>query len=489
MPLTDLTFLSPGAEWPPKGEKSRLDRYEQNRKLWRGEHDAVYGDWWRLLREDQAASLELVFNWHRRLSKLWADLLLGEPPRFLADEEGDEALQEAIDRLTASEDNGYVTTLYEVALDISRYGDGLVKITLGEDGADIWGQPPTYWYPVVAADNLRKIDYHVLAWTFERGKQKYLWAEVHEKGRIENRVLRLEGNTIGARENLQTFFPNRADVEVTGVDDFLVVPFPGLRATDEMYGVDDYADLDSIVQAIEVRAEQINRILDKHSDPSMYGPSEYHETDPKTGEIGVTAGGAYFVVDEDTVPPGYIVWDGHLEAQFGEIDKLLEQLYVISETSPAAFGQLKSGLAESGSALRRLMQAPLAKVARIAMRFDPAARRAIRVAAALERAHSRDTPEISSVQIQWQDGLPADPKESAETEATRIASGTTSRVSAIRRLDGGTQEEAEAEYERAQEEDAAETERNTPPQLRLLQGGAAGNPRDPTEGDPDQAGD
>ncbi|MGI1692105.1 hypothetical protein [Thermoanaerobacter uzonensis] len=48
----------------------------------------------------------------------------------------------------------------------------------------------------------------------------------------------------------------------------------------------------------------------------------------------------------------------------------MEQMYILSNTTTAAFGQLKSGLAESGSALRRLMMAPLTKVNRV-RRFDP----------------------------------------------------------------------------------------------------------------------
>ncbi|MDQ3966683.1 MAG: phage portal protein, partial [Actinomycetota bacterium] len=151
--------------------------------------------------------------------------------------------------------------------------------------------------------------------------------------------------------------------------------------------------------------------------------------------------------------PEYVTWDGKLEASFRELDHLREQLYFVSETTPAAFGQLKQGLAESGSALRRLMMAPLAKVARIRMRFDPALRKALSLAAALERANGRNTPELGEkLRIQWQDGLPPDPREQAETEALRVRSGTTSRAAAIRRLDGGTDQEAQAELDRALEE-------------------------------------
>ena len=80
---------------------------------------------------------------------------------------------------------------YEVALDVSRYGTGIFKIRY--DGrAIIEGQQPAIWFPVVAPDNIKEIQAHVLAWTYEedtqeRGKtvtKEYLQMEIHERGRI-----------------------------------------------------------------------------------------------------------------------------------------------------------------------------------------------------------------------------------------------------------------------------------------------------------------
>ena len=82
--LTSLSFLSEGNPWPPPTEAERLERYAQNRLLFEGKHEQVYKDWIRLLREDQQATLEMVLNWHKRLTLLFADLLLGEPPRITA---------------------------------------------------------------------------------------------------------------------------------------------------------------------------------------------------------------------------------------------------------------------------------------------------------------------------------------------------------------------------------------------------------------------
>jgi len=189
----------------------------------------------------------------------------------------------------------------------------------------------------------------------------------------------------------------------------------------------------------------------------MYGP-QGQITQSAQGEW-VFENGRYIEVDADDVVPGYLTWEGQLESQFRELEFLLEQLYLVSETTPAAFGQQKEGLAESGSALRRLMMAPLAKVARITMKFDPAAKATLRLAAELERANNRGTPTLDDIQIQWQDGLPADPKEQAETEQIRSGNQpTSSQVSSIRRIDGGTQEEAEAEHQRISDEANAKSD-------------------------------
>ena len=86
--LTSLSFLEPGKPWSPPTEAERLTLYKENRDLFEGRHDKVYKDWVRLLRDDQQATLEIILNWHKRLSTLFADLLLGEPPQVTAGDEG-----------------------------------------------------------------------------------------------------------------------------------------------------------------------------------------------------------------------------------------------------------------------------------------------------------------------------------------------------------------------------------------------------------------
>lgn len=452
--LTSLNFLNIGAPWPPPSELERLALYKENRNLFEGKHDKVFKDWIRLLRDDQQATLEIILNWPKRLSTLFADLLLGEQPGVEAGDEGSPE-QETVTRII--EDNNLFNAAYEVALDVSRYGVGLLKVRYDERGI-IEAQTPLVWFPVVKPDNVKEVVAHVLGWDYEEEeqtiwgvkKQRYLKLEIHEKGRITTRLHKLAaGNIAGMIEE---------SVIQTGVDDdFLVVPVFNLSTSDRLTGLDDYSDLDSIVQELEVRIAQISRILDKHADPAMYGPDYALEYDTSTGQWKYRGGGKYFTLAQGDQPPGYVTWDGQLEAAFKEIELLMEQLYILSETSAAAFGQLKAGLAESGTALRRLMMAPLAKTNRIRLRFDPALKKTLALASELEAAQGMAKAvklEQKNIHITWQDGLPDDDMEETQIESTRYAAGLSSLESALQRLDGLEGEALQTEIERIRAERA-----------------------------------
>ncbi|MBA1336720.1 MAG: hypothetical protein HPY66_3155 [Firmicutes bacterium] len=457
--LTSLDFLQPGKPWPPPTEAERLERYAQNKLLFEGKHEQVFQDWIRLLREDQQATLEIVLNWHKRLALLFADLLLGEPPMITVGDK-DSPEQQTVERII--EDNGLMNVAYEVALDVSRYGTGLFKVRY--DGrAIIEGQQPAIWFPVAKPDNIKDIVAHVLAYTYETEektligtrKLNHLKAEIHERGKLTTITYLLKDGVISAEEN--------RDEQETGVNEFLIVPVNNVLTTDRVTGLDDYSDLNSIIQELETRVAQISRILDKHADPNMYGPDIALEQDPATGQWGYRGGGKYFPVSQGEQPPGYVTWDGQLEAAFKEIDLLMEQLYILSETSAAAFGQLKQGLAESGSALRRLMVAPLAKVNRIRMRFDPALKKVLRLASLLEKAQGMaGAVELENIHITWNDGLPDDDVETTQNETQRYTAGLTSLESSLRRLYGLEGQALQEEIERIRGEQTGETNTQLP---------------------------
>lgn len=446
--LTDLSFLSIGQTWPPKSETDRLNKYAENKLLFEGDHDKVYKSWIRLLRNDQQATLEIILNWHKRLSLLWADLLLSEPPRITA---GKENSKEQAEAEKIVENSDLINTAHEITIDVSRFGNGLLNIYNDGTKGVIEPTQPEVWFPVVDASNVKRFLYHVLAWTTEEliGKEKYkfLNVQIHEKGRYTKQKYRIvDGyihSIVGAEE-----------VIATGLTDFAIIPVSNTITSDRAVGIDDYKDIDSIIQELEVRIAQISRILDRHTDPNMYGDESALDEDPETGETYFRGGGKYFPVPAGGTPPGYVVWDAQLEANWTEFQTLMQQLYIISETSEACFGQLKQGMVESGSALKRLMIAPLAKVQRIRMRMDPALKKAIKLCSQINGGvNLTDIP----VNIAWQDGIPSDELEMSNIMAIRTgATGgkpTISQFTAIKRLDNKSDADVQAELDRISDDE------------------------------------
>lgn len=436
--LTNLDFLSPGQQWPPPSEAERLQKYEQNRLLWEGRHEHVFkAAFQRLLRDEDRMSIEFVLNWPKRLSTLWADLLLGETPTVSAGE-ADSAEQQAVDRLI--EENDFWNTAYEGVIDISRYGTGVFKVRFDGRGI-IEAIPPSLWFPVFDPDNIKSVIAHVIGWAYGGEQDRRLKMEIHTPGYIEHREYAMKGDAIG--ELLTNEQPT-----ATGVPYPLIRPVHNLSTTDNPFGADDYSDLDSIIQELEVRIAQVSRILDKHSDPNMYGDEAALEQDEQ-GNWVFRGGGKFFPVSSGGVTPGYVTWDGQLDAQFRTLDWLMEQFYALSETSPAAFGQLKQGLAESGSALKRLMLAPIAKVNRVRMRLDPALKDVLWYAAELERAQGvSGAVQLGDISIAWNDGLPDDPREETELTVQQVDAGLMSQETAIKHLQRLEGEQLEEEVAR-----------------------------------------
>jgi hypothetical protein len=421
--LTDLSFLNIGKAWPPADEAVRLANYETNKNLYSNNHPAVFMEnWVRLKREENDTSIEIEFNWFKRLSNLWSSLMIGEPPKVSAGDP-ESAEQDYVNKLI--ERCNLWNTAHESLIDESRYGNGAFKVTKPSNGpAVIKAQPPNIWFPVISPDDVKEVTAHVLAWKYSEGaepnRKDYLKAEVHYKDRIETTIYSVnEGVIQGIAEG-----PN---VVVNPTGDFLIIPFSNGSTSDDIYGTSDYDDIQSIICELEVRSAQSSRILDKHADPSMYGPNIV-EVDPITGRREIKGGSKYIPIDVGDAVPGYLVWNGQLEAQKNHMDFLMSQFFMLSETTAAAFGELKSGLAESGSALKRLLLSPLAKVNRVRLQFAPALKKAIILAAAL------DGVKLTSLNIQFQDGIPRDENEETDIVTKQKSAGLMSTETAVQRL-------------------------------------------------------
>jgi hypothetical protein len=438
-PVLTTDVIVTGEPWPPKTQRERLIRYAQNKMLYTGKHDLVYDQWASMIADNpdvQRALVYIAVNLPGAITRLVADLLYGEAGANLHATCQNAQATEALTRIL--DDCHMLQAAYETGgLGASYRGDGVYKVYLQDGQARIVSQPAQYWFPIASSANIKEIERHIIAWPVQIGDKKYLRKEIHERGYILNYAYELEGNQIGQQVDLATVGESRPEREDTGLRGFTVFHNPNLALDDELFGLDDYMDLDSLFPVYNVLLSRNDLILMKHSDPNMYGPEDNLEPDPNDPDkLRVRTSGGYFPVGPDEAPPGYLEWDGKLEAAFKQMETLLQAIYLVSETSPAAFGLDKEGgTAESGRALRFRLMRTIAKVQRKRIYADTCLKDLFETALQLEasRGIGKYTPERPS--IDWQDGLPNDPLEDAQLTQTRGVERSMTTVDAIQMLD------------------------------------------------------
>jgi len=191
----------------------------------------------------------------------------------------------------------------------------------------------------------------------------------------------------------------------TGLEGFAVIPIHNTTSSDSPWGVDDYRDMDSLLCELEISLAQMSRILDRHANPSMQGPESALEWDKDTQSYTLRAGQYFITQDGERVE--YLTWDAKLDACFQHYQRLLHQLYTVTEMGSVIFGDWTGyhGSIPSGAALQRLLIAPLSKVNRIKLRFEPGLLEAINSWRMLAGVSEMAT------EIAWRDGLPGDERE------------------------------------------------------------------------------
>ena len=447
---TDLSFLNPGQKWPPAADKDRLARYSRNTLLLEGDHDLVFTG---LNDSDAPRTIKMRINWFKRIMTLFSDLGAGNPPAIRADENQ----QAGLDRIV--EDNGFHQSIYDLIGDLISYGDGVLKVRWDGRRGVISRIDPRIWFPVVSPDDVGTFTAHVLAWDVTQGDDKYVKVEIHHPGKVEHRLLRLNagGDEILEPVPLSTI-PRYATLkgeEETGVPGSLVIPFSNLKGGDGVHGMDDFGGISDLVEELERRLIKASGTLDTFANPWMCGPPGLRIKDPVTGEVIWDSTEKYISLNEGESPPHILTWDANMAATFSHIEAVLGQLYVMAELSPAAFGETRSGLAESGSALKRLLLPTLAKVNRLRLRIKPGLLEVLRTTAALEAASRMPgATALDNLTLEWRENLPKDPHEGAQVEEIRRRAKATSTWSSLARLDpDSSEEDLVAEEKRIKEEE------------------------------------
>lgn len=447
--LTSLEYFETGQVFPPKEEDTadRLARYKVNTELFNGKQAQIYqmvlnGMERKIVgfRKD-IIDYPVILNYQKLISYKTADLLFMEEPIIAINEQDREFVQQISDN-SGAEDN-LMDIMYMGCIDASRYGDSVFYVFRDEfNNPKVNIVPPKYWYPIVSEGNIHKIKNHVIAYVTATNQTKreefQLNVQVHYKGYYEEKIYSLRKETDSMKIG-NLISSKRVN---TGLSDFAIVTASNQMTSDKATGLDDYKDINFLINEIMVRLSQISKILDKHASPGLQGP-ESALTMNKDGEW-VLEGGDYLALNSSDDPKvEYLTWDGKLDSAFNELKMLFNQLYILSEMSPALLGDLEgSGRADSATALRLRMIPPLAKAKRLKKSFD----KAIKQIYLLESELYNVKIERTDVSITWQDGLPTDPIEEANIMQIRTGNKPTmSQQRALKTYDDMEEDEIEEE--------------------------------------------
>lgn len=466
--LTDLTWLDIGKPFPPPCTKNRLERYNENKQLFEDKHYKIYREQFRRIERiignfSEVISYATIMNYQKLITTKTADLVFGTLPNITV---ADDTKQRLIDEIII--DTELMDKLYMSAIDISRYGDTIIMIT--PDGKlDVIS--PCLWFPVVDKFNLKQFKYHAFGFIYiiDGKSETYgLKVQIHnpnEPNQCEERNYQLSGSTSSGFKILKDLTSKENMKVETQLFTCPVFRISNTLTSDRIFGLDDYRSVDSLISELMVRISQISKVLDKFAQPSMTGPHSAMQMNELTGEWELKVGD-YFPRNSETDPkPEYLTWDAGMDANFKQVDVILNQLYTISEMGSALLGDLsnKTGDVPSGSALRRLMMSPLAKAKRLTNRYTYPLKKIISTLAQIRGVDIKP----SEITIKWNDGLPNDPTEDAEIANIRTGGKPTlSQYTAIQRLDSMSNTDVDTELEMIRA-DSIENSAGTMPLLEV----------------------
>ncbi len=477
-----------GNIYPPPSDIPRLARYKRGRVIFDGRHPEIYDRASSLLKDTpHAAQLKTLFiavNLMDILLTKPADLLTGEPPTYESGTGAGSYEQERLDSIV--EENDLTQMVHELVIGGGYRGDSFIK-TYYDTRADVsetvalgLQAPATALEPIIEAvpanivfpelstgsrKKFKAVNIAWIDWVEESGGKVIRWitgnpvsyvpylnVERHVPGFIIYERYHLSERGVDSEYGVpistytigdKVATGRDADVIETGTDRLLVHHIPYKSVDDRWEGINGVEKLESVLSAINERLAQIDYILWKHSDPTAYGP------DVDTGDESVRFGGKYIPLDKADVTPGYMVWEGQLNAAFTELDILLGIVYQMSETPQWLFGTTlasdKGGTGtshtDSGAIKARFMPI-ISKVKRIRAHVDRALRDAIWTAMQLENYANAGVAGFKTYTpvypyIEWRDGIPMDEKEAAEVANIRTGGKATWSVTdAIKSQDG-----------------------------------------------------
>lgn len=469
-------YFKKGEYYPPVEHQERIDRYKENKHLVKGDHWEVF----RKYNVSKKTKMYVSVNLAGIIAKKSADFLIGDGVQVSAGREDNSKEQVALDRI--KEANDLDILFYESALANAFRGDSFFKVRYGQEYGGLYpvdfDEPRViieainaeHVFPEVSPYNRNVITAYHIAVPIRvnetediRKKNNFkLQVESHYAGRIEYSEHELTV-MVTTPEGIPTEYKigsqiGQTQVVETGVPIPLVVHVPNHSYDDSWEGQDDLSELKPLFDELNNRLSQVASILDKHSNPALAVPMGLLVEDDQGRPMFNVQDSKVFEIDgKQDIIPQYVTWNGQLIECYSEIDRLIEMILITAEIPAVALGKGDSGTSgSSGLAIKFRLNSLISKIKRKRKYYEKGLKKVFLLAQHLEHLVGVADYEITTPKLIFTDGLDRDEMELANMMAVRTGGAITmSQKRAIMLLDGLTEEQAEAELARIEEEQKA----------------------------------
>lgn len=463
----DLSLLAdPKDSFLSSSDKARIQGYNENTSIYRGEHDRVWPELRRMLQvshSDSRTPFKLItMNDAVIITDLIVNLFLRKPPIITAE---DPRSQDFIDHIWGS--NHLDCEIKEVARSNSYLGDAVAQIWYGQrqdenkarvhinfvDPSLFVGSFDPFNSRVMTGGTLQSI-------LPGPNKKKFLYRQIHMPGIILNQLWELSGTRLVKQVSLETLSATagKPEVEFTQVDELLLVHIPNSRQIDSPYGISDYTEgIKSKFRARTEVASQFNMVRAKHSNPKLGLPQSIIDLiNEEQNSYSSNGGNRRPLVipaeDRDVIglTPGedakYITWDGQLNAAQTELEFLQKQIFQEAKISPALLGDDISLDGATGRANIIKLMASLGLADSKQDLWRPAIQNILRKAQKLA-IQNGEQGELTEVSVEFHEVLPGDRMAHVNEVIQQLNSGLLSRKSAIQQLNQLTEDQIDQELQ------------------------------------------
>ena len=467
--LFNFDWLKKGELFPPRPEIARMKGYRDNEALFKGDYSMVLEGYLKRLRElifgvhDTGNPSDTFFDcpnyWQLSTIKT-VDLTFGDNPNIMCEKE-----QEALDETIL--DSDLMSKLDEILIDYDSKGESIIVPYINAENERTFSvNNPGLWIPICNPENPKEIEYDCMCWTvcvkqdiknpinsvFE------LHCKIQKRGDSYYTLKKYKISTHYFKEHIDMLTKeNFGRVHFFQIGSLLseekrpapykqaIIQFPGITTSDTVHGISNYERITSIVGEIAIREALAGYILDQNSVPRMSAPeSAFIKTNNNRWVL--KSGGKSFVVKPGESPPVYVTWDGNLTSNEERIRELKRELYSLSELgSVLSVDDMNSS--QGYEALEVKMTNPKLKARRICKKFDKPLKQLLCFLLGKDDIKPKD------ISIIYNYGLPATENQNLDMAMKKKSLGVSTQ-SVLTEYFGLTEEEAEAEVEKAREENA-----------------------------------